>query len=96
MWGDSIIGFDQYHYVYRSGREGEMFLTGCSPGKKYISIYVIAGFDKYKNQLKHLGKYKIGKSCLYIKCLDDINQEILKEISIDSFSQIKKKYKNQN
>lgn len=93
MWGESIVGFDQYHYVYESGREGDMFLTGCSPRKNNISIYVVTGFDKYKSQLKKLGKHKVGKSCLYIKSLQDIDQDILKEIVVDSVERMKKKYK---
>lgn len=93
MWGTSIIGFDEYHYVYGSGREGDMFLTGCSPRKNNISIYVMAGLKRYTNQLKELGKHKVGKSCLYIKCIEDIDQNVLIDIITDSVAIMKKKYK---
>lgn len=93
MWGNSIVGFDEYHYKYDSGREGDMFLTGCSPRKNNISIYVMAGLNRYEKQLKKLGKHKVGKSCLYIKNLQDIDLEILKEIVSDSVARMVKKYK---
>ena len=92
LWGNSLVGFGTYHYKYESGREGDFFLTGFSPRKTALTIYIMAGFSKYENLLKQLGKFKIGKSCLYVKKLDDINRRVLKELIEDSIQEIKKKY----
>ena len=73
MWGSSIIGFGQYHYRYQSGREGDFFLVGFSPRKQSLTLYIMTGFDDYTDLLSRLGKYKAGKSCLYIKRLEDID-----------------------
>ena len=67
MWGDSIIGFGGYHYKYASGREGDWFLTGFSPRKQNLTLYIMAGFDEYERLLGKLGKHSIGKSCLTSK-----------------------------
>jgi hypothetical protein len=80
MWGDSIIGFGSYHYRYASGREGDWFLTGFSPRAQNLTLYIMAGFDRYDELLGKLGKYKTGKSCLYIKKLEDVNPSILVEL----------------
>jgi len=80
MWGDSIIGFGTYHYKYASGREGDWFLTGFSPRKQNLTLYIMAGFDEYEALLGKLGKYKIGKSCLYINKIEDIDIEVLKKL----------------
>lgn len=78
MWGDSIIGFGQYHYKSeRSRQEGDWFLVGFSPRKTAISLYVYTGCLGQDDLLKDLGKFKMGKSCIYIKKLSDINQETL-------------------
>ncbi len=69
IWGSSIIGFGSYHYKYDSGREGDMMLTGFSPRKQNLSLYIMAGFTKYEKLMQKFGKYKTGKSCLYIKRL---------------------------
>ena len=71
MWGDSIIGFGGYHYTYASGREGDWFLIGFSPRKQNLTLYIMAGFDRYDSLLEKLGKVKTGKACLYIKKLED-------------------------
>lgn len=92
MWGPSIIGFGSYHYVYDSGREGDMMLTGFSPRKQHMVVYIMNGCGKYAAQLKVMGPHKTGKSCLYLKSLQDIDMEILKEIIKDSIVSIKKKY----
>lgn len=92
MWVPSIIGFGSYHYIYESGREGDMMLTGFSPRKQNIVVYIMNGCKKYKARLKAMGPHKTGKSCLYIKNLQDINMEILKEIIEDSIKAVKKKY----
>ncbi|MFC1664951.1 DUF1801 domain-containing protein [Pseudomonadota bacterium] len=73
MWGNSIVGFDSYHYKYKSGREGDWLLTGFSPRKQNLTIYIMNGFEKYELLLTKLGKHKTAKSCLYIKKLDEIH-----------------------
>lgn len=90
MWGDSIIGFGSYHYKYESGREGDFMLTGFAPRKNSLSIYCLTGFDN--DLMNELGKYRTGKSCLYVKKLSDINIEILKTLIQESIKQLKEKY----
>lgn len=80
MWGDSIIGFGTYHYKYASGREGDWFLTGFSPRKQNLTLYIMAGFDEYEALLGKLGKYKTGKSCLYINKIEEVDIEVLKKL----------------
>lgn len=80
MWGPSIVGFGSYHYVYESGREGDMPLLGFSPRASALSIYVMGGFEPYEAELEKLGKHKTGKGCLYIKSLEDIHLPTLKKI----------------
>lgn len=80
MWGSSIIGFGDYHYTYASGRKGDWFLTGFSPRKQNLTVYLTAGFDQYEALLKQLGKHTTGKSCLYIKKLEDIDLPTLKTL----------------
>jgi len=80
LWGTSIIGFGKYHYVYESGREGDWFVMGFSPRKQNLTLYIMSGFKEYDALLSKLGKYKLGKSCLYIKKLQDIDIEVLKKI----------------
>ena len=93
MWGDSIVGFGEYHYKsQRSTQEGDWPLTGFSPRKAYLAIYIMPGFKKYESLLKKLGKYKNSVSCLYINKLEDIDTEILKKIIIDSVKVMKKEY----
>jgi hypothetical protein len=80
MWGDSIVGFGSYHYKYASGREGEWMLIGFSPRKQNLTLYIMDGFNEYVNLLEKLGKHKIGKSCLYINKLEDVDQDVLKQL----------------
>jgi hypothetical protein len=80
MWGDSIVGFGKYHYRYASGSEGDWPLTGFSPRKQNLTLYIMDGFSKYDALLNKLGKYKTGKSCLYIKKMEDIDLETLREL----------------
>lgn len=75
MWGPGIIGFGSYHYKYKSGREADWFLTGFSPRKNNISLYIMNGFGGYDELLSKLGRHKIGKACLYIKKLSDIDKK---------------------
>jgi len=80
MWGESIVGFGSYHYKYKSGREGDWFVTGFSPRAQNLTLYIMSGFDEYDQLMSRLGKYKTGKSCLYITKIDDVDQEVLKEL----------------
>jgi hypothetical protein len=80
MWGDSIVGFGRYHYKYASGREADWFITGFSPRKQNLTLYIMSGFDEYDELLENLGKHSTGKSCLYIKKLEDIDQDVLREL----------------
>lgn len=92
MWGDSIVGFGNYHYKYESGREGDWFLTGFSPRKKKLTIYIMSGFPEFANQLVQLGKHKTSSSCLYIEKLENINLSVLKKIIAESVEKMKKAY----
>lgn len=92
MWGKSMVGFGSYHYKYDSGREGDWFLTGFSPRKQNLTIYIMAGFEKYEDTMSRLGKYKIGKSCLYVKKLSDIDTDQLKVLVKKSEADMKKRY----
>lgn len=92
LWGPSLVGFGNYHYKYESGREGDFFVAGFSPRKTALTLYIMSGFSKHDELMKQLGKYKIGKSCLYIKILDDVDRNILKELIIESIAYVRKKY----
>ena len=89
MWGPSIIGFGDYHYKYESGREGDMLLTGFSPRKQSLSLYIMAGFASYDDLLGRLGKHRKGASCLYINKLADVDMEVLRELVRESFEHAK-------
>ncbi|MCH7689946.1 MAG: DUF1801 domain-containing protein [candidate division Zixibacteria bacterium] len=93
IWGDSMIGFGHFHYKSDSGREGDWFLTGFSPRKQNLTIYITPGFDKYDSLMKQLGKHKTSKGCLYIKKLEDVDMKVLKELIKQSYQDMKKKYK---
>jgi Domain of unknown function (DU1801) len=92
MWGDSMIGFGSYHYKYKSGHEGDSFLTGFSPRKQNLVLYIMPGFEAYDELLKRLGKFTTGKSCLYIKRLEDVDQDVLKELVKLSVKRMAKMY----
>lgn len=89
MWGDSIIGFGTYHYTYASGRTGEWFLTGFSPRVQNLTLYIMSGFDEYDELLGNLGKHSTGKSCLYVKHLENIDLDILKKLVAKSVEHMK-------
>ncbi len=93
MWGASIVGFGSYHYKGASGREGDWFLTGFSPRKQALTIYLNHGFDAHKDLLKKLGKYKTGMGCLYINKLDDVDRKVLKELVTASYKRMKQQGK---
>ena len=92
MWGDSIVGFGSYHYKYASGREGDWPIVGFSPRKQNLTVYIMPGFDRYEEILENLGKFKIGKSCLYINKLKDVNMVSLKELVSESVKYMKEQY----
>ena len=93
MWGASIIGFGSYHYKGASGREGDWPLTGFSPRKQALTLYLMHGFDAHADLLKKLGKYKTGMGCLYIKKLDDVDRKVLKELVTASVKRMKQSSK---
>lgn len=90
MWGSSIVGFGSYHYKYTSGREGDMCLTGFSPRKQNLTIYITSGFEQYGELMDKLGKHTTGKACLYIKRLDDIHLPTLKKLIQQSIAHMRK------
>ncbi|MAO65938.1 MAG: hypothetical protein CL666_13165 [Balneola sp.] len=92
MWGDSIVGYGSYHYIYKSGREGDWMLVGFSNRKKSISLYLMSGFSNYDDLLDKLGKHKTGKSCLYINNLADIEEDILKKMIALSVEYMRENY----
>jgi hypothetical protein len=92
MWGSSIVGFGQYHYKYASGREGDFILTGFSARKQALTIYVMTGFEGVDSIMSKLGKYKTGKSCLYIKRLSDVDQKLLQRLISRSVQYMRKNY----
>jgi len=90
MWGPSIIGFGTYHYRYASGREGDSALASYSPRGQHLAIYLIGEFEtRHQSALARLGPHKTGKGCLYIKRLDDVNQNALREL-IDRSVRVRK------
>ena len=82
MWGDSIVGFGQYHYRYASGREGDFLATGFSPRKSNLSIYIMPSYGDFSKILNDLGKHKLGKSCLYVNKLADIDLDVLQKLIV--------------
>lgn len=80
MWGPSIIGYGKYHYVYDSGREGDFLATGFSPRQANLSIYIMPGYADFGPILDRLGKHRLGKSCLYVNKLADIDLDVLEEL----------------
>jgi hypothetical protein len=80
MWGSAIVGFGEYHYKYASGREGDWMLVGFSPRKQNLTLYIMSGFDRYDELLGKLGKHSVGKSCLYIKRLADVDTDVLRQL----------------
>ncbi|MEO0607484.1 MAG: DUF1801 domain-containing protein [Pseudomonadota bacterium] len=94
MWGGSIIGYGRYHYKYESGREGEFMLTGFSPRKQNLSLHIMPGyrFGDMQDKLARLGKHKLGKSCLYINKLADVDLDVLEEIVRDGVTYMRGAY----
>lgn len=92
MWGTSIVGFGRYHYVYESGREGDSTIVGFSPRKANLVVYLMPGYEDFTDQLSRLGKHKIGKSCLYINKLADIDRDVLEEMITISVNKMHDNY----
>ena len=84
MWGDSIVGFGQYHYKGASGREGDWFKVGFSPRKQNLTLYIPGGIEPHQGLLKKLGKHSTGKGCLYVKRLSDIDANVLKQLMTEA------------
>lgn len=80
MWGDSIVGFGDFSYTNSTKQEFKWFKTGFSPRKQSMTLYIMDGFDSYDEILSRLGKFKTGKSCLYINKLDDVDPDVLREL----------------
>lgn len=92
MWGGSIIGFGTYDYEYESGRTGSWPRIGCSPRKQSLTLYIMPGFDRYEEIMAKLGKYKTGKSCLYVNRLEDVDLGVLEELAVESLGYMDEKY----
>ena len=93
MWGSSIVGFGTYHYPLASGKTGTSMLIGYSPRKQDLTIYVMPGFVPFEKLLRGLGKFRTGKSCLYVKSLADVDLKKLDSMIVRSVKMMKKKYK---
>ncbi len=96
VWGEklssAIIGFGQYHYKYESGREGDSLRLGFASRAQNISVYIMPGYEGFEDELSRLGKYKLGKVCLSIKRLSDIDEVVLREICKKSLDIMARKY----
>lgn len=93
MWGTSIVGYGSYSYTNTAGKDLEWMLTGFSPRKQALSIYIMSGFRKSEPLMQKLGKHKTGKSCLYIKRLSDIDEDVLQQLITESVQQMQETYK---
>ena len=91
MWGPSIVGFGRFRYKYASGREGEWPIAAFSPRKGDLTLYLMPGFEDESEIMQRLGKYKTGKSCLYIKKLSDVDPKVLKQLVTKSVKQMSSK-----
>ena len=92
MWGTSMVGFGEYHYKYESGREGDSYRLGYSSRAKAMSIYIMPGYQDFDDELSRLGKHSIGKACLYIKRLSDVDLDVLKEMLVKGLALLEQKY----
>ena len=92
MWGPSIVGFGTYKYTNTAGKDLEWMLTGFSPRKQALTVYIMPGFSHFDSLMKRLGKYKTGKSCLYIKRLSDVNERVLEQLIGRSVKHLRKTY----
>ena len=92
MWGDSIVGFGSYHYRYATGREGDWLLTGFSPRKQNLTLYLMGGFQGYPELLAALGRHSTGQSCLYVKSLADVDMDRLRALVQASVAHMRAAY----
>ena len=92
LWGTSIVGFDSYDYTYESGRSGTWPICGFSPRAQNMSIYIMPGFKKFEKLMMKLGKFKTGRSCLYIKNLDDVDLKVLNTLIKASVKEMRRIY----
>lgn len=91
MWGESIVGFGTYRYTYASGRQGDWMLTGFSPRKQNLTVYLMDGTQRHQELLDRLGPHKTGKSCLYLKSLGEVDPDILRRLITDSVAAVRRK-----
>ncbi len=92
MWGASIVGFGSYHYKYASGREGDWMVTGFSPRKSALTLYIMPGYGAFDDIMVRLGKHRTGKSCLYLNKLEDVDLTVLEELITKSVQWMREKY----
>jgi hypothetical protein len=92
MWGSAIVGFGSYHYIYASGHSGDAPITGFSPRKANIVLYIGDGFDHYDALMPNLGRFTTGKSCLYIKHLSDVDEAVLRNLVQRSVQRMRETY----
>jgi hypothetical protein len=92
MWGPGIVGYGRYHYRYASGREGEFMITGFSPRRQALTVYIMPGFGRFDKLMSKLGKYKTGKSCLYIRRLADVDETLLERLIRESVGYMREHY----
>ncbi len=92
MAWSNAIGFGSYHYKYDSGREGDSSIVAFSPRKQNLVIYIMPGFADYAHLLSKLGKYKTGRSCLYINKLSDVDMAVLSELIAESVAEMRRRY----
>jgi len=92
MWGPSIVGYGSYEYRYESGRSGQWFLTGFSPRKTSLALYIMAGLARPAALMKRLGRHKTGKSCLYLQRLEDVDFEVLRELVRESVAFVRSRH----
>lgn len=92
MWGPSIVGFGRYHYRYDSGREGDFMLTGFAPRTANLVIYTMPGYEDAGERIAALGRHKLGKSCLYINKLADVDLDVLEGIIADGVATMRQNY----
>lgn len=92
MWGPSMVGYGSYHYRYESGREGDFMVTGFAPRKQALAVYIMPGFSRFGKLMSKLGKYKTGKSCLYIRRLEDIDETVLEQLIRESVDYMRAHY----
>ncbi|MXZ75163.1 MAG: DUF1801 domain-containing protein [Gemmatimonadetes bacterium] len=92
MWGPAIVGYGSYHYRYASGQEADWPITGFSPRKQNLSIYIMTGFEESDELLTRLGKHKTGKSCLYVNKLADVDLDVLEKLVRASVAEMKRRY----